>query len=56
MVEPTPQAVEEVLGVIRPLVANLDEVAEEFAPDERRVVARYLARVSEVLNSYGPDD
>ena len=56
VVEPTPQAVEEVLGVIRPLVANLDEVAEEFAPDERRVVARYLARVSEVLNSYGPDD
>ena len=53
VVEPTPHAVEEVLGVIRPLVANLDAVAGEFAPDERRVVARYLNRVSEVLASYG---
>ncbi|MGB3633061.1 MAG: MarR family winged helix-turn-helix transcriptional regulator [Rubrobacteraceae bacterium] len=51
IVEPTPHAVEEVLGVIRPLVANLDAVAEELTPDERRVVARYLNRVSEVLGS-----
>lgn len=56
VVEPTPHAVEEVLGVIRPLVAGLDAVAEELSPDERRVVARYLERVSEVMGSYGPGD
>lgn len=56
VVEPTPHAVEEVLGVIRPLVAGLDAVAEELTPDERRVVARYLNRVSEVLGAYGSDD
>ncbi len=56
VVEPTPHAVEEVLGVIRPLVAGLDAVVEEFTPDERHSVARYLRRVSEVMSSYGPDD
>ncbi len=56
VVEPTPHAVEEVLGVIRPLVASLDGVAEELTSDERRSVARYLERVSEVLSSYGPDE
>jgi DNA-binding MarR family transcriptional regulator len=56
VVEPTRRAVEEVLGVIRPLVASLDAVAEELTPDERRAVARYLNRVSEVLGSYGPDE
>lgn len=55
VVEPTRHAVEEVLGVIRPLVASLDAVAEELTPDERRAVARYLRRVSEVLGSSGPD-
>lgn len=55
VVEPTRHAVEEVLGMIRPLVASLDAVAEELTPDERRVVARYLRRVSEVLGSYGPE-
>lgn len=53
VVEPTPHAVEEVLGVIRPLVASLDAVAAGLAPDERQAVARYLRQVSEVLNSYG---
>ena len=56
VVEPTPHAVEEVLGVIRPLVASLDAVAEELTPDERRAVARYLNRVSEVLDSYSTGD
>lgn len=56
VVEPTPHAVEEVLGVIRPLVASLDAVAGELTPDERRSVARYLRRVSEVLGSYGGGD
>ena len=56
VVEPTQHAVEEVLGVIRPLVASLDAVAEELTPDERRAVARYLNRVSEVQSSYGPED
>lgn len=55
VVEPTPHAVEEVLGVIRPLVAGLDAVAEELTPEERRAVARYLRRVSEVLGDYGPE-
>lgn len=55
VVEPTPHAVEEVLGVIQPLVASLDSVAEELKPDEREVVSRYLSRVSEVLNSYGSE-
>ncbi len=52
VVEPTPHAVEEVLGVIRPLVSSLDAVAEELTPEERRVVARYLNRVSEVLRRF----
>ncbi|MGB3682620.1 MAG: MarR family transcriptional regulator [Rubrobacteraceae bacterium] len=56
VIEPTRHAVEEVFGVIRPLTASLDSVAEEFTLEERRTVARYLGRVSEVLNSYGPED
>lgn len=56
IVEPTPHAVEEVLGLIRPLVANLDAVAEELTPDERQIVAQYLKRVSDVLGSYAPED
>lgn len=54
VVEPTPHAVEEVLSVIRPLVASLDAVAEELTVDERRAVAHYLERVSGVMGSYGP--
>lgn len=56
VVEPTPHAVEEVFGVIRPLVAGLDAVAEELTPEEREAVSRYMRRVSEVLNSYGADN
>ena len=56
VIKPTRHAVEEVLGVIRPLTASLDSVAEELTPDERRAVARYLHRVSEVMGSYGPED
>lgn len=55
VIEPTRHAVEEVIGVIQPLVASLDSVAEELGPDEREVVSRYLSRVSEVLNSYGSE-
>jgi DNA-binding MarR family transcriptional regulator len=55
VVRPTPHAVREVLGEIRPLVAELDAVAGEFAPEERRAVARYLRRVTEVLGAYGPE-
>jgi DNA-binding MarR family transcriptional regulator len=56
VVEPTLHAVEEVLGLIRPLVASLDAVAEEFTADERQAMARYLRRVSEVLGSFSPDE
>lgn len=56
VVEPTPHAVEEVLGVIRPIVADLDAVAEDLTPDERQVVVRYLSRVSGVMGSYGSGD
>ena len=55
VVEPTPHAVEEVLGGIRPIVAGLDSVAEELTPGERQSVARYLRRVSEVMGSYGTE-
>lgn len=56
VVEPTRHAVEEVLSVIRPMVASLDSVAEELRPDEREIVSRYLSRVSEVMGSYGPEN
>ena len=49
-------AVEGVLGAIRPLVASLDAGAEKLTPDGRQVILRYLRRVSEVPNSFGPDD
>lgn len=56
VVEPTVHAVEEVLGVIRPLVAGIDAVAEELSPDEQRVVLDYLSRVSGILRNYGAEN
>lgn len=56
VVEPTPHAVEEVLGVIRPLVAGIDAVAEELSPEEQRVVLGYLSRVTSILRDYDADD
>ena len=56
VVEPTAHAVEEVLGVIRPLVTGIDAVAEELSPDEQRVVLNYLSRVSGILRDYSVEN
>lgn len=56
VVEPTAHAVEEVLGVIRPLVTGIDAIAEELSPEEQRVVLDYLSRVSSILRDYGAEN
>ncbi|MGF1473503.1 MAG: MarR family winged helix-turn-helix transcriptional regulator [Rubrobacteraceae bacterium] len=51
--KPPQHAVEEMRGAIRPLIDELNGVADEFTPDERRILARYVNLVADVLRDYG---
>ncbi|WP_284235804.1 MarR family winged helix-turn-helix transcriptional regulator [Mycobacterium antarcticum] len=50
--EPTPSAVENVLSTLQPLIAALDDLAEEYTPAEREVITQYLRGAVGVLRQY----
>ena len=52
-IEPTQHALREILGVLSPLLDDLESVTGELSPEEQLVVMRYLSRVTEVLHDYG---
>ena len=49
---PTPTAVEQILGELRPLFDALDEVADGLTPVEQDVVTRYLRATARALLAY----
>jgi len=52
----TPTAVERILDELRPLVAAVDAVAAELAPEEQEVVIRFLRRTAAALLDYAAGD
>ena len=63
LVTPHPRTVERVIGELSPLLADLDELATTFTPEEQELVARYLraateliARHADRMSSARPDD
>jgi DNA-binding MarR family transcriptional regulator len=52
VLEPTPSAVEQVLGELAPLFTRLDALAGQFTPAEQAAIARYLRRAAEHLDSF----
>lgn len=49
-------AVERILGELQPLVAAMDEVAEELTADEQEVIVRFLRATAASLLSYAEGD
>ena len=52
VVEPTGQAVDEVLAALRPLIDRLDAAAADLAPAAASAVVDYLRRVAGVLRDH----
>ena len=52
VVEPTDSARREVVGVLAPLIADMEEVAAELTPEEAAAVVRYLRRIAEVMERF----
>lgn len=52
----TGPALERILGELRPVVAAMDEVAEDLTPDEQEVVVRFLRATAASLLSYAEGD
>lgn len=53
---PSASATEEVLGHLGPLLDALDAVIEDAPDEERQVIRRYLAAVTEVYRTWAADD
>lgn len=49
LVTPHPNTVRRVIGELTPLLADLDELAAGFTPDEQEVIGRYLRAATEVI-------
>jgi DNA-binding MarR family transcriptional regulator len=52
LVVPRDQAVGRLVGELTPLVASLDEFAEEFTPDEQRAIGRFLQGATERMSAH----
>lgn len=49
LVTPHPNTVRRVIGELTPLLADLDELATAFTPEEQEVIGRYLRAATEVI-------
>ena len=52
LVVPREQAVGRLVGELTPLVASLDEFADEFTPEEQRVIGRFLRGATERMSAH----
>lgn len=52
VIEPTDSARHAVVGVLRPLIDAMEDVAAELTPEEAAVVVRYLRRIAEVTEEF----
>lgn len=52
ILQPTPRAVERILGELAPLFSALDDLADAFTLDEQAIVARYLRAAAQRLAGY----
>ena len=51
LVTPSPRAVDRLIGELQPLFERLDGLAEEFTPDEQRVIERFLRGATERMSA-----
>jgi len=52
---PREQAVNQIIGELRPLIASLDALAAEFTPDEQDVINRYLRLATGRMSDYAQE-
>ncbi len=52
ILQPTPAAVDRILGQLGPLFTALDDLADGFTPEEQSTVIRYLRAAADCLNEY----
>lgn len=50
--QPTPAVVKRILAELRPLVTDLDQLADTFTPDEQDAIVRYLRAAAERLSRF----
>lgn len=51
LVTPSPRAVGRLIGELQPIFERLDGLAEEFTPDEQRVIERFLRGATERMSA-----